>query len=59
LEHIAVQKVKLNFVSNNRSALVTLTASFLMIPLAGHASPQSVFAQVDHFIEGHSARQPQ
>ena len=58
MEQISIQKLKFNFMTNNRSAMVNLTASFLAISLAMQESANAVAAQVDQFIEGHSARQP-
>jgi GGDEF domain-containing protein len=58
MEQIAIQKVKFNFLTNHRSAMVNLTASFLTIPISDHATVESLTRQVDQFIEAHSARQP-
>jgi GGDEF domain-containing protein len=58
MEQIAIQKVKFNFMTNHRTAMVNLTASFSTFALSGYEAPDALIKQVDHFIETHSARQP-
>ncbi len=57
-EKICVQKLKFNFVTNHRSAMVNLSVSVLTVLLADHSSNDSVCQQIDQFVEGHKSRQP-
>ena len=58
MEQISIQKQKFNFMTNQRSAMVNLTVSFLTLPLAETATAESVSTAIDHFVESHSGRQP-
>jgi len=58
MDQIGKQKLQFDFVTNNRTAMVNLTASFLTLALAGHEAPASMITQVEQFIGGHRARQP-
>jgi GGDEF domain-containing protein len=58
MEQIAVQRQKFDFMTNHRSAMAILTASFQTISLGEHSGSETVFAQVDQFVDGHSERQP-
>ena len=58
MEQIVILKQKFSFITNNRSAMVNLTASFLTLPLSEHQSTGTLEDVVDVFIEAHSSRQP-
>ncbi|HEY3743942.1 MAG TPA: diguanylate cyclase [Bryobacteraceae bacterium] len=58
IEQIAIRRQKFNFVTNNRTAMVNVTMCSHTIPLAGPADPGVAMEQIDHFIEGHSVKQP-
>lgn len=58
MEQIAIRRQKFNFVTNNRTAMVNVTMCSHTIGLAEQANPGAAMEQIDHFIEGHCAKQP-
>ena len=58
VEKICVQKLRFNFMTNQRSAMLNLSVSVMTLILADHSSNDSVCQQIDQFVEAHRARQP-
>jgi GGDEF domain-containing protein len=58
VDQVSAQKVKLNFESNLRSALLNLTSAGLAVALSGVGSHTKVVAELDTFVLGHSRKQP-
>ena len=57
-EHTSFQKVKLNFESNRRSALLNLTSTGLAIALGTAGSHGAAVTEIDTFVDNHSLKQP-
>jgi GGDEF domain-containing protein len=58
VDQVSSQKVKLNFESNLRSALLNLTSAGLAIALTNAGSHSSAISELDTFVDGHSRKQP-
>lgn len=58
IEQIAIQKVKFNFLTNHRSAMLSLTFGFQIFPIADAVNFKILAWQVDDFFEAHCNRQP-
>jgi GGDEF domain-containing protein len=58
LDHVNSQKVKFNFESHQRSALLSLTASTLVVGLASNHDASTVASDFDSFVNTHSRKQP-
>lgn len=58
LDHVSSQKVKFNFESHQRSALLSLTASTLVIGLSSVESAPTVASDFDAFVSAHCRKQP-
>ena len=56
-EAICAQKVKFNFESEIRSALLNLTSASLVVGLTPTSNPDSVVTALDNFVETHSRKQ--
>ena len=56
-EGVCAQKVKLNFESESRSALLNLTSASLVVGLTSSTSPDAAVADLCNFAEMHSKKQ--
>lgn len=58
IEHVSSQKVKLNYETSLRSALLNLTSLALPLALATAGSHHEATLELDAFVGAHSIRQP-
>jgi GGDEF domain-containing protein len=57
-EQVCSQKVKLNFESSLRRALLNLTSGVLAISLTSISSYEAAVVEIDNFVDAHSRKQP-